>query len=147
MRRSLAGVTLLALLFSGRVAMAQVCTATTTGLTFGGYDPFAPNPSSITGTVSVTCRAIVALSIAYSVQLDGGTGGTIASRAMTAGMSSLSYQLYTNAAHSVIWGDGTGGTGVISDGYTLIALASATKNYTAYGLIPARQMAAPGRLC
>lgn len=134
----------LALLLSGRVAVAQICTATTSGLTFSAYDPFAPSASSITGIVSIDCRAVVALSLVYSIQLGGGTGGTIAARAMTAGVSRLGYQLYTNSVHSVVWGDGTGGTGVVSDGYSLVALGSATKNYTAYGLIPARQMVSPG---
>ena len=134
----------LATLLSGRVAMAQICTATTSGPTFGAYDPFATSSSSITGTVSVTCRAVVALGLSYSIQLDGGIGGTIASRAMTSGASLLGYQLYTNSARSVIWGNGTSGSGTVSDGYVLVALGSATKNYTVYGVIPARQMAAPG---
>lgn len=144
MNRALAAAIGLAALSPGPAAMAQICTASTTGLSFGSYDPFATTPASITGTVTVTCTAVLALSVSYSVQLDGGLAGSISARAMSAGLNRLRYQLYTSSARSVVWGDGTGGSGVISDGYGLVALATVSRNYTAYGLVPARQMAVPG---
>ena len=144
MRRRLAFACGLAVLLSGRAVMGQTCTASTSGLAFSPYDPFAAAPSNITGTVSVTCRALIALGLSYTIQLDGGAGGTIASRAMSNGASRLGYQLYTNPARSVVWGDGTGGTATMGDGYLLAALATILKTYTIYGSIPARQMAAVG---
>ena len=132
------------MVLSCRIAMGQTCTAAASGPTFGIYNPYAASPSGITGTVSVTCSALFGLSLNYSIRLDGGASGAVASRAMAGGASRLGYQLYTNAAHSVIWGDGTGGSVTVSDGYSLAALGSVTKNYTIYGLIPAGQTVAVG---
>ena len=54
------------------------------------------------------------------------------------GSASLAYQLYTSAALDEIWGDGTGGTGLVSDSYTLGAGRSQTTTYRLYGSIPPR---------
>ena len=134
----------IALLLSGRIALGQTCTAAASGLTFSPYDPFAAAPSSITGTISVSCRALAAIGLSYTVQLDGGSGGTIGSRAMSNNASRLGYQLYTNAARSIVWGDGTGGSATMGDSYLLAALTTIVKTYTVYGSIPSRQMAAVG---
>ena len=46
------------------------------------------------------------------IDLDGGTAGNINARAMNGTAATLPYQLYTDAAHSQIWGDGTTGNDV-----------------------------------
>lgn len=131
-------------LVAAPAAHAQICTASTTGLNFATYDPFAPGASSITGGVSVSCRATLAIGVTYAVQLGAGASGSIAARRMTNGVSVLNYQLYTDAARTVVWGDGTGGSGVVSDGFLLAALATVNRTYTAYGTIPARQRVSAG---
>ena len=134
----------LALLATPVAARAQLCTASTTGLSFGTYDPFASGAASITGGVTISCRAVVALGVSYSVQLGAGASGNFAARSMTNGITPLRYQLYTDAARTVVWGDGTGGTSVVSDGFLLAALTTVNRTYTAYGLVPARQSVSAG---
>jgi spore coat protein U-like protein len=60
---------------------------------------------------------------------------------MFSGINTLSYNLYLDAAHSMIWGDGTGGsqTGTL----TINGLGNVTANATIYALIPS-QDPAPG---
>lgn len=140
----LKGATVLAMLLAGQAARAQTCTVATTGLAFGIYSPFAPTASSITGTVTVTCQALVSLLLAYSIQIGAGSGASFNARVMSAGSGQLSYQLYTNSSRSVVWGDGSGGTGVVSDSYLLTLGSIPSRSYTIYGAVPARQMVPPG---
>jgi spore coat protein U domain-containing protein, fimbrial subunit CupE1/2/3/6 len=55
----------------------------------------------------------------------------------------LNYSLYTTAADTTVWGDGTAGTGTVSDSYTAIGL-SETKTYNVFGLLPALQTVGVG---
>lgn len=145
MRRWCGGVALLLSMLAARGVSAQTCAVSSSGLTFGTYDPFASTPASITGTVSVTCQAVVALGLSYSIQIGtGGGGGSFNTRMLASGSGRLSYQLYTTSTRSTVWGDGTGGTGVVSDGYLLAALGSVSKSYTIYGSIIAGQMVPAG---
>lgn len=124
-------------------AVAQICTASSTGLVFGTYSPFAPSPATITGVVTVTCTAAVATPVSYTVQLGPGSSGNVGARSMSNGASRLGYQIYTTATPTLPWGDGTAGTSTVSDSY-MLGLTPVIRNYTAYGLIPARQMVTPG---
>lgn len=90
-------------------AAAQICTASATPLSFGVYDPFAGGPADITASVAISCRAVLPVSVAYAIQLDGGTGG-VANRRLSNGAAALNYQLYVDAARSQIWGDGSAGS-------------------------------------
>ena len=96
-------------------------------------------PLSSTGTVSVTCSALLAgLNVSYVISLNQGNGGSFSPRAMTNGSHQLNYNLYTDTLHTLIWGDESGGTNTVSDSYSL-SIISMTKNYTAYALLPALQ--------
>ena len=59
------------------------------------------------------------------------------------GAGHLSYNLYTTAGHSAVWGDGSGSTTTVSDSYTL-ALIPQTRHYTVFGQIPASQNVSAG---
>jgi len=131
------------LLFAGLCnisnARAQACIASATPVSFGLYDPKTSSPNDITGSVSVTCQATVALLVAYTVKLNGGSSGNIAARKMIVSGSQLSYQIYTDATRTTVWGDGSGGTTYQVGGYLLSVLVPVTQTYTAYGRIPALQ--------
>jgi spore coat protein U-like protein len=131
------------LLFAGLCnvsnAQAQACIASATPVSFGLYDPKASSPSDITGSVSVTCQATIALLVAYTVKLNGGASGNIAARKMIITGSQLSYQIYTDATRATVWGDGSGGSAFNAGGYLLSVLVPVTQTYTAYGRIPALQ--------
>jgi spore coat protein U-like protein len=57
---------------------------------------------------------------------------------MSQGANLLSYSLYTDAARTNVWGDGTGSTATIGNTGT-----GAVQNVTVYGRIPGSQSSAP----
>lgn len=126
-----------------RAAPAQTCVATVNPVVFGAYDPGNAVASTSSGSVTVTCSALVSILVSYTVQLGSGGGGGFAPRRMS-GAGALAYNLYIDVVRSTVWGDGTAGTSVVADGYLLILLVPQARTYTAYAAIPARQLTAPG---
>lgn len=126
--------------FATCIGIGCNCTiSATSGLPFGAYAPLSGSDKDSTGVVSVTCSALVAgLNVSYAVSLNAGNNGTLAVRKMINGSVLMNYNIYTDAARTTIWGDGTGGTSVINDSYTIVLL-SVTRNYTMYGRIPGSQ--------
>jgi spore coat protein U-like protein len=57
--------------------------------------------------------------------------------------ATLKYNIYVDAARSIVWGDGNIGTLVVADAYSL-AGPSVTRNYPAYGRIFGNQNAPVG---
>lgn len=100
--------------FQVSATVSSSCSMSTSNLSFGTYDPLALVAATGTTTVSVTCN----LTTPYALKLDGGsTASSISSRAMTDGAGhNLSYQLYTSALHTTVWGDGTTGSTVTGVG-------------------------------
>ncbi len=61
---------------------------------------------------------------------------------MHAGAITLNYNLFTDTARSVIWGDGLGGTGLASGSFTVgpgVGNGSRQVVHPVYGRIPALQ--------
>jgi spore coat protein U-like protein len=108
-------------------AHAATCSVSTIGVNFGSYNVFNTVPTDITGSVSVTCNK----SSPFTLSLSTGSG-TFAARTMKNGTNILNYNLFSNATHLTIWGDGSSGTSTIS-------ATSASATFTVYGRIPARQ--------
>lgn len=130
------------LLLAGGRAHAETCTATASSANFGNVSPIAGTTVAATGTVSVTCTwSAVTLTPSVQVCLNVGAGSP---RFMTNGANSLQYDLYQDAAHSLIWGS-------IYNGSTPISLqlskpasgTSASATLTYYGLIAANQPTVP----
>ena len=99
---------------------------------------------SLTGntTVSVRCTK----NTPYTVALNAGStsGGTLAQRLMGSGVNTLQYNLYTSAAATTIFGDGTGSTGTGTGTGAGVATPS---TFTVYGQLPdsaTNQAAVPG---
>ena len=111
---------------------AQQCTVSAVAVSFGGYDITAGSPLNGTGSIDVTCKpATVTV-----VKLDPGkhSGGDYSQRKMYGKGDYLIYNLYTDAACTKIWGDGTNNT------FT----QPGASNLTVYGRIPALQKVKPG---
>ena len=132
---------LLLLLASGGKAAAQSCGASATALTFAPYQPLSGATSTSVATVTVTCNpGTLSVLVGYTIRLSTGMSGTYAARTLVAGAARLTYQIYTDTLLTQVWGDTTGGSVQISDGYLLGALGlPITRNYSGYGLIGARQ--------
>ncbi len=123
-------------MLSGAVAKAEVCTLGTSPVAFGVYDPLAAGALDTTGNVAVTCTSVGNALVFYRVELGTGQSGTYNTRAMTNGVSQLNYNLYTNAARTFVWGNGTGGTRRVWNFYFLQPIGSTrTDNHTVYGRI------------
>jgi len=113
------------------VTLASTCTISANPLSFGTYQPGQGSASAST-TVAIRCSS----GAPFSVALNGGTGGgSVAQRLMSMGASRLQYNLYTTAAHTAVWGDGTQSTATVS-GVGRGFAGGAAVTQTVYGQIP-----------
>ena len=103
MIRRLAAI-LLALL-APSAAFAQSCNFNISSVVFTNVDTLSSADTDITATVAVSCSGIPLTTVRICPSIGAGSGGATASaRQMTAGASTLNYQLYQNAGRSVVWG-------------------------------------------
>lgn len=122
-------------------AQAARCTVSASPIAFGLYAPFSASPTDSTGTLTISCRGRVRT---YTVTLGAGlnSGGRFANRSLSSGSARLSYQLYSDAARTTVWGDGTGGTDTLSG--SCLGRTCSPGTLTVYARLPALQTAAPG---
>ena len=116
------------------------CNVYTNNLTFATpYDGSSATPNDSTTTVGVRCTK----STTYTIRADAGvtSGATLATRLMSNGTDNMSYNLYTDAGYTTIWGDTTGGTAEFSGTGTGMGNLI---NHTVYGRIPISQNLSPG---
>ena len=121
-------------LVSAPAFATAVCSVSSLGTAFGTYDTLSGSNKDVVGSISVTCTGSIGEAVSYTISLSPGNGNFIA-RNMQAGGAQLQYNLYSDGARQIIWGDGTGGTSVMSDNYSLPA-ATSTRDYMVYGDIP-----------
>ncbi len=121
-------------------ACAQVCTASSTFVAFGAYDPTSRAPTDSIGSVTVACSGAGAQIVSYRIMLTRGAPRQMAGAGQTA-----DYQLYTDASHTQVWGDCTGSTSCIS-GTLVVGRSSARRSYPVYARMPAHQAVRPGAL-
>ena len=129
------------MLWAATQAGAATCSVTAVSLAFGNYNTFQGAHTDTTGNVAVTCSGKAGEVVAYSVALSAGRGVFSVRRMNTAAGFLLNYNIYTNAARTLVWGDGSSGTLVVNDAYTLAA-PTTTRNYPVYGRAFSSQKAA-----
>ncbi len=118
---------------------APACTfAVGSALAFGPYDPFATTPRDATSTLVYRCPP----GRLVRITLDRGLGGSFAARELRQGVEVLLYNLYLDAARTVVWGDGSGGSAP-GPGVEVRGAMGTTTAYV-FGRIPAAQDAAAG---
>ena len=108
---------------------------------FGTYDGYAVNPGDVTGTVRVTCDASSGtnpIQIALNVGSVVGGGASYTERFMANGNVYLGYNLYTDAARTTVWGDGTAGTQTVTAPASL-ASSGGSSIFTVYARVRAGQ--------
>ena len=110
------------------------CTVSSTSVNFGGYDPVSANaasPKDSTGTVNVYCTT----GTLATVSLDLGTHVSGSTRRMlgTTG-DCLTYEIYRDAARTVIWNAANTNSGTSTSKLTPIS-----GGFVAYGRIPQAQ--------
>ncbi|WP_372750214.1 spore coat U domain-containing protein [Litorivivens sp.] len=119
--------------FDVTASVVDSCSVSANNLAFGDVEPVSNLNIDATGAVTVTCS----LGTSYSVELDDGANssdGSVSTRRMTDGASNfLSYQLYSDALRTSVWGETSGTNDVTGTGTGLgIPL-------TVYGRIPSGQ--------
>jgi spore coat protein U-like protein len=139
MKRALCALVLLLAPVGAAQAVAN-CSVSATVLAFGGYNPFSATPLDSAGDITVSCSlgGLLSLLVSYEVKLATGGSGGFSPRRMSNGANTLNYNLYTNSGRSTVWGNGSGSTATISDGY-LLGLGTTVRHYAVYGRVPALQ--------
>lgn len=123
--------------FTVQITIQAACQINSAGnLNFGTNGVIGSNIDA-TSDVIVQCTASTPFSLGLSA--GAGSGATVANRLMTSPAgATISYSLYTTAAHSTVWGNTVGtdrqtGTGT-----------GAPQTFTVYGRVPAQTTPAVG---
>lgn len=93
---------------------AVTCTVTTAPLNFGTYDPFAAANLDVATQATISCTSTRrnGESVIVTSAINRGGAPTFSPRQMrNAQNNTLNYNLFTTAARTTIYGDGTAGTG------------------------------------
>lgn len=122
------------------------CTVTTAPLNFGTYDATSGAPTDATSTVSLTCTKNHNIKI--SLDQGSSTAGTRTLVASAGGNTDvLTYDVFSDAGHTLQWGDGTTGGAAVTtdtdDAAWTNAAASYSATFTLYGEMAAHQAATP----
>lgn len=108
-------------------AAAATCSINPQGVSFGSYDTLSSAALDGVGNINVSCDA----SVSFTVSIGTGNSGTFDPRRLTAGTDYLSYNLYTDATRTIVWGDGVAASNVSATGTNV--------DLPVYGRIPALQ--------
>lgn len=118
------------------IALAPTCTIDSAPtLNFGNLGILAANVDR-SSTIQITCTDAAP----YNIGLDSGIGSaaTAATRQMTSGSAVVNYSLYSDSAHTTLWGSTVGTDAVAATGN------GTGQSYTVYGRVPPQTTPAPG---
>lgn len=116
------------------------CNVSANNMNFGTYDIFSTTPLTSTMLFTVTCGNGYRGGYLY-ITFGPGSSGTNTNRTMSNGTDTLNYNIYADAAHTIIVGDGTNNTTYY---YAYSGGGSFSGSATVYGLLPAQQNVSPG---
>jgi len=103
-----------------------------TDVDFGNYDTLSGLNNDSTGSISIFCDK-TDMNVRISIGPSSNSGGfTPRQMRLTTGTDLLNYNLYTTAARTTIWEDGTQGTSIVNIGVK----KGTTTTQTIYGRIP-----------
>lgn len=121
------------------------CSVTATEVAFGAYYPLVGSAVDSTGDVEVSCGTdTIGDVMSYSIELSGAKKGSKPRELKGPQGDRLEYNLYTDPARTLIWGDGKGSTYTVTESYTFTVLCCVTNNYTVYGRLDSGQNVQPG---
>jgi spore coat protein U-like protein len=115
---------------------AQCIINSASTLNFGGSQGLLLTNVDQTSTLQVQCTD----STPYNIGLNAGTGSgaTVAVRKLTGGGGTINYSLYTDGAHSTVWGNTVSTDTVAGTGN------GSNQSFTIFGRVPAQATPAPG---
>lgn len=119
------------------VAATSCSFATVNPVSFGAYDVFAalPNNNGV-GSLTIDCKG--SGNDNFQVTLSTGQSQSFTKRTMRSGPNHLDYNLYTSAVRNAVWGDGRGGSQLMTVRKNKVTTLSV------FGQIPAGQDAPVG---
>ncbi|WP_319000775.1 MULTISPECIES: spore coat U domain-containing protein [unclassified Burkholderia] len=122
--------------FSATANVVNNCNISATNVSFGTASLLS---GSLTASGSITAQCTNG--DAWQIALNGGGSGSVTARQMqrSGGGGAIGYGLYTDAARSIAWGDGTGGSSTVTGVGT-----GTSQVVTVYGAVPAQTTPAPG---
>ena len=109
------------------------CNVDVQALQFGPLYDMATTPANGEGVVAVDCDAIRTVRISLNF---GQGAATAPQRALTSAGDSIQYQIFSDASHTQIWGDGRPGAADV--------MTQSGMPVTLHGRIPAGQRPRPG---
>jgi spore coat protein U-like protein len=116
-------------------------TVSATGVAFGAYDATAPAATTANGTIRIACELGVDVLPNFIVHLSSGNAAGFWPRHMRTGNNRLTYNLFTDAAHATVWGDGTDGTSTHTN---TEVLPMGNVDFTVHGVLPPGQFVPGG---
>lgn len=117
-------------------ALALCNISNVTDVTFGQYDVFLATPVDATGSVEITCDQTPSPTVTVSISASPNSGGFNPRMMKALGLTEyLNYNLYSDKQMTSIWGDGTGGSSVV----TTRVPRNKPSNLTIYGRVSALQ--------
>jgi spore coat protein U-like protein len=90
-------------------AQAASCQVSASAVSFGSFSPLTLDFVVSTGSITVNCTDVAS----YAIALSAGNG-TYSLRSMFSGSHTLDYNLYRDAAHQQVWGDGVADNFVVT---------------------------------
>lgn len=143
-RRLLHALVAVATLAAAGASQAAGCSVTASSLLFGPYDTLSLVPVDSVGTLTVSCIGTPGEAVSYRIGLGaGGSGNPAARRLRGPGAWALDYNLFTNGARTLVWGDGAAGSLLVADTLSLTGGAR-QRSHPVYGRIYPRQNVGPG---
>jgi spore coat protein U-like protein len=123
---------------------AATCTVNAVAMSWGQVDSLRMGTIESTGNITVACIGMPGESVRYSLLLGAGQSGRFGARRLESAQGpGPGYNLYIDPARTLVWGDGSAGTAMISDVFTLIG-HSISRSHTVYGRLIGRPDARAG---
>lgn len=113
------------------------CSVSASPLVFGRYAPGSGVPNDSTATLTLACSSLALAPVPVRVTIALGAPPPV--RKLHLGEHGLRYQLFTDAARTIPWGDGTGGTSPVVVTGTVSRTNPLHQFVIAYGRLLARQ--------
>jgi spore coat protein U-like protein len=122
--------------FQVRATITATCVILTSpDIDFGSLGVLSANAQQ-SSNIQVQCTNTTP----YNIGLNAGTGSgaSVTTRKLSNGGAVINYSLYTDSAHTIVWGNTIGTDTVSATG------SGASQSYPVYGLIPPQTTPAPG---
>lgn len=128
---------------AGGACLLCSCTVDAGAVAFGSFSAFA-GAQDAAGLIDVDCLGVLGTPLtSFTLKIGPGLYGSFAAREMRSGANALTYNLYTDAARTAVWGDGTAGTSTVTltNGLSLLVWSVSAP---VYGRVPPQPTARAG---